>query len=186
MPFMHERLISYLRDNRDQIIENWLTAADLPLPANAIPFEGVQGTVPLAFLEGTFERILSRIEGAPCRCNGHAKRQQPLEEEEPQGFYPKVETNGNGHLHLDDFLNVTCACALRRVGGRVCIELRNSGIEAFFSVFENGWDAEAEFNDFERERCKELISNALTATFGDEVQTCQHRHERVDCPFALK
>lgn len=167
---MHERLVNYLRDNRDQILESWLTEADLPLPPNAIPFDGMQGTVPLAFLEDVFERLLKRISGEPCNCHGH-----------------KGADGCNGHkaLHLDDFLNITCACSLRRMGGRVCIELHQSGRQAFHSIFENGWDAGEEFNEDERKHCLERIDNALASTFGEEVGGCRHSLERPDCPFRL-
>jgi len=166
---MHDRLCAYLRDNRDQILEHWLTEAELPLPEETNQ-TAVMGAVPLAFLEGAFDRVLATIAGKPCRCNGHDWR--------------KLH-HAEGAMHLDDFLNVTCACRIQKFGGRVCLELQKAGFLAFTSVFNREWDAGAEFNDDERVRSAELINEALAATFGQEVLICKHRLERPDCPFSV-
>ncbi len=183
---MHQRLVSYLRDNRDQILENWLTEVDLPLPDLDSALNGCQGTVPLAFLEGAFDRVLERLEGKPCTCHRENGQASTNGKNGSQSCNGHNGSHGcNGHLHLDNFLNVTCACRIRRVGGRVCIELHLAGLRAFQSVFVDGWDASEDFNDFERARCNELIHHALSSVFGDEVQACEHRHARPDCPFAI-
>lgn len=184
---MHTRLVSYLRDNRDQILENWLTEVDLPLPDLDSALGGCQGTVPLAFLESAFERVLARIAGEPCNCHGH--NGQAVVDRHSAKKGGSCESYGcsvlNGEMHLDDFLNVTCACRIRRVGGRVCIELHLSGLRAFQSVFKDDWAAGEDFNEDERARCNELIHHALSSVFGEEVKNCEHRKERPDCPFAF-
>ena len=160
---MNDRLVNYLKDNRDQILENWITEADLPLPDVLAVDNGCHGTVPLVFLENAFEQIVSRLQGGACKGNGH-----------------------NHEVHLDDVLNVTCACKSSRFGGRVCLELHESGLRAFMSVFNDTWDTEGEFSKLDRECCADLINHALSWNFGNEVSNCQHRHERADCPFVLK
>lgn len=159
---MNERLVSYLKDNRDQILENWITEADLPLPESTPTTNGCHGTVPLAFLESTFDRILGRLSGHACNC--------PKEENGPE-------------MHLDDILNVTCACKSQRFGGRVCMELHDSGLRAFMSVLNDTWDTEGEFSKLDRECSADLINHALAWNFGQEVTNCQHKLERKDCPF---
>lgn len=160
---MSKRLVSYLQDNRDQILENWLTEADLPLPDSADDADGCHGTVPLSFLENAFAQVIHKLPGGSCNCD-----------QKQQG------------LHLDDILNVTCNCTSRRFGGRVCIELHESGLRAFMSVFHDSWDTEGEFSGLDRKCCADLINHALSGTFGDEVSRCQHKHERSDCPFISK
>lgn len=157
---MRTRLVNYLKDNRDQIIENWLTETDLPLPEALSKLPGCKGTVPLAFLEGNFEQVLNRISEQPCNCGALV-----------------------GTLHLDDFLEVTCACTNRKLGGRVCVELHESGLRAFTSVLNDNWDVHEEFNHLDREYCASLINEALSKTFASEIGRCQHKHERSDCPF---
>lgn len=154
---MHARLISYLRDNRDQILENWLTEAEVPSPLQPVANE--EGVVPYAFLAGAFDSILEVIE-----CG---ERQEP--------FRPGV--------HLEDFLGVTCDCKERCFGGRVCMELHDAGLVAFMSVFDAAWDTEHEFNALDRECSKDLINHALSGFFGREIEQCPHRQSRNDCPF---
>ena len=50
---MHARLVSYLRDNRDQIIENWLTEVEIPAPIESEKAEG--GVVPYEFFTTAFD-----------------------------------------------------------------------------------------------------------------------------------
>jgi len=154
---MHARLVSYLKDNRDQIIENWLTEADIPAPVESGTGEGV---VPYAFFAGAVDEVVQQIELGP-----DAKRESRI-------------------THLNSFLGITCDCKARCFGGRVCMELHDSGLNAFMSVFNDAWDAEHEFNELDRECNKDLINHALSGFFGHEIDLCQHKAFRSDCPFA--
>ena len=57
---MHARLVSYLQDNRDQIIENWLTEVEIPPPAGATDGEG--GVVPYEFFTTAFDSVIEILE----------------------------------------------------------------------------------------------------------------------------
>lgn len=157
---MHTRLVSYLQDNRDQIIENWLTEVEVPAPPKS---PGAQdGVVPYAFLAVAFDSVLQIIK------NGSAKDERV------------------GSSHLESFLGITCECKERCFGGRVCMELHDAGLEAFMSVFESSWDTEREFNALDRECGKDLINQALSGFFGQEIDHCPHRKSRNDCPFVTQ
>ena len=157
---MHLRLVSYLRDNRDQIIENWLTAVEVPAPAEA--GDGTEGVVPYAFFTAAFDAVLDLIENGPA-----AKDPADVS-------------------HLNRFLGITCDCRARCFGGRICMELHDSGLQAFMSVFEDTWDAEHEFNQFDRECNQDLINHALSGFFGREIDHCPQKNSRRDCPFAAR
>lgn len=157
---MHTRLVSYLQDNRDQIIENWLTEVEVPAPTESLG--GEDGVVPYAFLAGTFDSVLEMIK------NGRRQEER------------------SGSVHLENFLGITCACKERCFGGRVCLELHEAGLEAFMSVFESSWDTEHEFNALDRKCSKDLINQALSGIFGNEIASCPHRKTRNDCPFVTQ
>lgn len=157
---MHTRLVSYLRDNRDQIIENWLTEVEVPPPLRS---QGTQeGVVPYAFLAEAFDSVLRVIK------NGREQHER------------------SGSVHLENFLGITCECKERCFGGRVCMELHDAGLEAFMSVFDSSWDTEHEFNALDRECGKDLINQALSGFFGQEIESCPHRKSRNDCPFVTQ
>lgn len=157
---MHTRLISYLKDNRDQIVETWLLEADIPtLPTDQPPAANCPSGVPLKFLVQAFDRTLDVIQS---------------------GQAPEQKAPG---MHLDDILGVTCTCKQRTMGGRVCIELHDAGLVAFLSVFDSNWDASGEFSEFDREHFADLINHALSGVFANEIEHCQHKHFRSDCPF---
>ena len=171
---MHSRLLSYLRDNRDQIIESWLTEAELPAPLAATSGDRaaesdpaslsvsplVAGVAPYTFFEEAFDAVLRVIESGD---SGAARRSAP---------------------QLGGFLGRTCECRARTFGGRVCMELHDSGLAAFLSVFSEDWDVAHEFNALDREVCAEKINHALSGFFGHEVEQCPHRQSRRDCPFS--
>lgn len=154
---MHARLVSYLRDNRDQIIENWLTEVEIPAPIGSEESGG--GVVPYEFFTTAFDAVLEILEHGP-----GAKTSSDV-------------------LHLNRFLGVTCDCKARCFGGRVCMELHDSGLPAFMSVFDAIWDVEHEFNELDRECNKDLINHALSGFFGKEIELCHHKNFRSDCPF---
>lgn len=157
---MHARLISYLKDNRDQIIETWLLEAEIPpMHADQPHSTTCPAGVPVDFLAQAFDRTLEVIES---------------------GKAPKQQRQG---IHLDDILGVTCTCKQRTMGGRVCIELHDSGLVAFLSVFDQNWDASGEFSEFDREHFADLINHALSGVFSNEIEHCEHKHFRSDCPF---
>ena len=158
---MNKRLCSYLRDNRDHIIENWVMESDLPPPADHTECEG---SVPVAFLEGVFERILERIGGEKPACHCVSESH-------------KVE--------LRQILGVTCACQTNRLRGHVCLELHEAGIRAFGAIMQDNWDSQHEFNEFDRENSLKAINEALAWIFGQEIFRCPHRVGKQDCPFTL-
>jgi hypothetical protein len=167
---MHARLVSYLRDNRDQIIESWLTEADLPAPAPEAAASGpannkhdsaaVPGVAPFTFFEQAFDAVLQVIQSG--------------DSEVARDCAPQ----------LGDFLGQTCECRARTFGGRVCMELHDSGMDAFLSVFHDEWDVTHEFSELDREICAEKINHALSGFFGHEVEHCPHKETRYDCPFS--
>jgi hypothetical protein len=154
---MRARLLSYLRDNRDQIIENWLTETEVPAPIQSIGVAG--GTVPYEFFTSAFSAILDILAN---------------DTDSP----PALEVQ-----HLNCFLGKTCDCRERCSGGRVCLELHESGLRAYMSVFDEDWDAEQEFNERDRAHSKNLINRALSAFFGREIEHCSQKNLRNDCPF---
>jgi hypothetical protein len=156
---MHARLVSYLKDNRDQILENWLTEAEVPAPSdhgNAIAGGGIN---PFTFYADAFDSILHHLK------NG------------------KLERTAKNVLHLNEFLGMTCDCKQRCFGGRVCIELHDSGLNAFMSVFAEEWDTEHEFSELDRKHSEARINDALSDFFGKEIELCHHKNFRSDCPF---
>ena len=154
---MHARLVSYLRDNRDQIIENWLTEVEMPAPIDS---EGADsGSVPYEFFAKALEAILEILENGPDA---------------------RIKTEV---LHLNRFLGITCDCRERCFGGRVCMELHDSGLQAFMSVLGEDWDAAQEFTPLDRECSKDLINHALSTFFSREIGLCHHKTFRNDCPF---
>ena len=167
---MHSRLISYLRDNRDQIIESWLTEAELPAPLAAVSADrvgkstsntpGVTGLAPYTFFEEAFDAVLRIIESGDSEA---ARRNAP---------------------QLCSFIGQTCECRARTFGGRVCMELHDSGLDAFLRVFGKDWDVGHEFSALDREICAEKINHALSGFFGHEVEHCPHKKIRYDCPFS--
>ena len=157
---MHTRLVSYLRDNRDHIIENWLTEAEIPAPQGKAEKTPEDGVVPYVFFATAFDDIVQRIELGP-----EAKGQRDV-------------------THMNNFLGLTCDCKKRCFGGRVCMELHDSGLTAFMSVFDEKWDTGHEFNELDRECSEDLINHALSSFFGKEIELCLHRTFRTDCPFA--
>lgn len=157
---MQQRLVSYLKDNRDQIVENWLTEAELPAPLAAAGSGQHEGIVPYAFFSEAFEAVIRVVEsGDP----GAARAQSP---------------------QLASFLGQTCECRARTFGGRVCMELHDSGLTAFLGVFSEEWDVAHEFSALDRERCAEQINHALSGFFGHEIDQCPHKDQRHDCPFS--
>jgi hypothetical protein len=154
---MHARLVSYLRDNRDHIVENWLTEVEIPAPIGSDEREG--GVVPYEFFTTAFEAVMHLLE------------------------YGDLAQGPDKILHLNRFLGITCDCQERCYRGRVCMELHDSGLQAFMSVFDHGWDAEHEFNELDRECNKDLINHALSGFIGKEIELCHHKNFRSDCPF---
>ena len=154
---MHARLVNYLRDNRDQIIENWLTEVEIPAPIGSNRSE--DGIVPYTFFADAFETVVGIIEHGP-------------------DYEPDPEA-----LKLNQFLGLTCDCRERCFGGRVCMELHDAGLEAYMSVLADEWDTEHEFSELDRECSKDLINHALSGLFAKEIETCHHKTFRSDCPF---
>ena len=157
---MHARLISYLKDNRDQIIETWLLEAEIPsIHTDQTASTTCPAGVPVEFLAQAFDRTLDVIKS---------------------GTPPEQKIDG---MHLDDILGVTCTCKQRTMGGRVCIELHDSGLVAFLSVFDTNWDASGEFSEFDREHFADLLNHALSGVFSSEIEHCHYKNFRSDCPF---
>ncbi len=157
---MQAHLISYLRDNRDQIIENWLTEAELPAASHHEVGCESSGVAPYEYLGQAFDTVLKIIDTG------------------------RVPTTNPDEMHLNDFLGATCTCKARCFGGRVCMELHDSGLKAFMSVFDEDWDADHEFTVIEVAKCEELINHALSGFIGQQVEECNLKQFRTDCPFA--
>jgi hypothetical protein len=164
---MHERLISYLKDNRDQILETWLLEAEIP----ALYGESADAPadVPLTLFAHAFERTLNVIQ------TGNSLKEETA-----------FDISNLPDMHLDDILGVTCTCKLGAKGGRVCIALYDSGLIAFLSVLDSNWDADHEFNECDRTQYTHLINHALSTVFTYEIEHCQHKTQRSDCPFACR
>ena len=157
---MHSRFISYLQDNRDQIIENWLTEAEIPAAGNLETESSATGVVPYAFFANAFDTVTQILQkGNPTRWENNAA------------------------LHINNFIGLTCDCKQRCFGGRVYMELHESGLEAFMSVFADDWDTDHEFNQLDREHCASMINHALSGFFGREIELCKRKDFRPDCPF---
>lgn len=157
---MHEHLAAYLRDNRDQIIESWLTETDVPAAADA-PAQG-RGFVPLVYLAGAFDSILEIL-----------RREEACQ-----------DIGSTPALDLNDFLGTTCACKERCFGGRVCMELHDAGLQAFLSVFNENWDPLGEFKAFDYAYTSDLINHAISGFFGRQIRNCEEKERRTDCPFS--
>lgn len=163
---MHEHLVGYLRDNRDQIIENWLTGANIPA-ADATDANPRTGSVPFNFFTEAFDTVLKTI----------ATGQAP--------------TTLKQSIHLDDFIGISCTCCSRSPcgrtdrTGRVCIELHDAGLDAFMSVLTADWDAGHEFNALDRENCSDIINHALSGLIANEIDHCRYKNFRADCPFVF-
>ena len=157
---MHSRFISYLQDNRDQIIENWLTEAEIPAAGTQETDPSAMGVVPYAFFANAFDSV-TRI----------------LQNEVSSQF------ESHNTMHINNFIGLTCDCKQHCFGGRVCMELHESGLEAFMSVFEEDWDTDHEFNQLDREHCAARINHALSGFFGREIELCKRKDFRPDCPF---
>ncbi|MEM8868151.1 MAG: hypothetical protein AAGC73_07770 [Verrucomicrobiota bacterium] len=156
---MHPRLVSYLKDNRDQIIENWLTETQVPSVKSELETVELTGLVPLEFYNHAFDTILATI------WSGEA---------------PTFVFNS---MHLDHYLGITCSCRSRCYGGRVCIELHEAGLKAFMSVFREDWDTEAEFSPTDRTCFADIINHGLSGFFKAEIEHCDFKEIRKDCPF---
>ncbi|MEO0508405.1 MAG: hypothetical protein AAF065_00925 [Verrucomicrobiota bacterium] len=157
---MHTRLVRYLQDNRDHIIENWLIEAEIPPAQSDSSTREEGGVMPYSFFIGAFEHVVQCIE------SGNTVKELPE------------------FTHLNDVLGLTCDCKQRRFGGRVCMELHDSGLVAFMSVFADNWDTGHEFNQLDRECCEDLINHALSGFFDKEIDLCMSRIFRKDCPFS--
>lgn len=157
---MHERLAAHLQDNRDQIIESWLTEADVPAAPHAPDPD--RGFIPLLYLEGAFDAVLAIL-----------RREEPWRS---AATSPPVD--------LNDFLGSTCACKQRCFGGRVCMELHDAGLQAFLSVCDESWDPGGGGKAFDSQYTSDLINHALSGFFGRQIQTCKEKERRTDCPFS--
>lgn len=160
---MHDRLVTYLRDNRAHIVEHWLTEAEIPPPPERRAAGQTLGIVPLAFFEQAVDAVIEALR---------------------TGRTPGGQTDTAEAMHLDAFLGITCACEQRRFGGRACIELHDSGLKAFMTVFSEDWDTDHEFNALDRRCCEDRINHALSGLFYREIEHCKHRLLRHDCPFS--
>lgn len=156
---MNARLIGYLRDNRDQIIENWLTEVDVPASEAAYETKHDEGIVPYAFFSEAFEAVIQVLESGDC------------------------EAARLGSPQLKNFIGQSCDCRRGQLSGRVCLELQDAGLNAFTGVLSQEWDTTNEFSPSDRGEFVDLIHHALSGFFGHEVDNCPRRSVRPDCPF---
>ncbi|NRA26690.1 MAG: hypothetical protein HRU10_05510 [Opitutales bacterium] len=185
---MRAKLVEYLNDNKDQIIETWLTDLELPIPETKHSHEekdctcggacaslkghsckptalvetqpALHGTVTVSYLSGAFEAITAHITSKGAISEWFDRP------------------------HFDQFIGITSTCSDNNLAGRVCIDLYSSGYRAFRSIFNNGWDSDEEFSDNDQDACMDLIQQALVSTLRQDIELCTLRAERADCPFA--
>ena len=60
------------------------------------------------------------------------------------------------------------------------MELHDSGLVAFLSVFDTNWDTTHEFSEFDREHFADLINHALSGMVSNEIEHCHYKYKRQD------
>ncbi len=147
---VQERLVSYLEDNQDQIVESWLTGAVVPECLCNMPAADCDRAL-LRFIKGAMEAVLLQL-------GGHTP---------PNGGWTRGE-------RLLELLDATgwCPCDGSQAG--LCAQLRQAGSSAFESVLSDVWDSSGEFSPEERAQALQLIDMAL-ATFVNPavIQRCR-------------
>lgn len=134
---VQQRLVSYLKDNQDQIVESWLTGAAVPDSAYGYD-AGLRERRLLRFLEGAFVVVLDQLSGnepaEPGWLDG-ARFAQLMEE------------------------TAWCPCD----GSRACFNLQlcDAGGMAFQSVLCETWDTAGEFTALERAEGLRRVTEAL-------------------------
>lgn len=154
---MRDRLSSFLRDNRAQIIELWITEADLPPPYEE---DSERGSVPICFLEDMFEELIVRL---------HSQ-----------------DNSRRLRSHLSDFAQTTFTCRNNNEESCLgCIEIRRAGENAFASVLSEDWDADHEFTLEERANLMSEIRSILAKLACLEMDVCLSDDSlKKLCPFS--
>lgn len=153
---MHLHLAQYLKDNREHILEHWITEAEVPSLIHCRCSNGSEGIIPLSYLSRAIEQVITKLE---------------------TGNFRKLNES---ETHLNDFLGHTCTC---RDNTRVCTEIRDSGYVAFLSIFGEDWDTYHEFDEVDREYASLRISQILSEYFEEEIALCAMGKLRNDCPY---
>ncbi|MEM1222459.1 MAG: hypothetical protein AAGH40_06815 [Verrucomicrobiota bacterium] len=135
---MHQHLISYLSDNRDHIIENWLTETQVPEFSEGPEEMELREILHLDFYKRAFESVLTSI----------STKKSPF-------FFSRAIHIGR-HLSIGRF---------RKKYGfidQVQNGLHEAGLKAFMNVFKEDWDAGSEFSRTDRKYLEDLIGRSLS------------------------
>jgi len=137
---MHEHLIGYLKDNRDQIVENWLMAANPGALAGEEKNEN-DSLVSLDFLMEIFDVIIDLIK------------------------YERTPREVSQKAHSHNPISPTTPTKQDTLAERLCGELCQSGISAFKSVTDETWDSASEFEASTKAYHTEIIALAFKRFF---------------------
>lgn len=152
---MHLQLAQYIKDNKEHILEHWITEAEVPSLTHCNCSSGSEGIIPLSYLSYAIDQVITHLQ------SGKFTPQSPKEP------------------HLNDFLGHTCIC---RDNARVCTEIRDAGYVAFQVIFSEDWDSEHEFDDVDREYASTRIGQILTEFFKEEITQCAMGARFPNCP----
>ena len=151
----HQALISYLRDNRSQILEVWLTEVELDPPKGTCV---EHGGLPVIYLEHIFDATLSLL---------GSQKSAPV----------------TAFSNLSNYLGKTLDCHTNNSQSLACFEILTAGYKAFASILNPEWDCAGEFTEDEHDFYNNLVKKALTATMHFEIQKCAECAQKSDCPF---
>jgi hypothetical protein len=154
---MHLHIAQYIDDNREHIIESWLTEAEVPTVSCASNESADKGIIPESYLSQVVEQVSRKLR------EGH------------------FDLLSQDRIRLNSFLGHTCAC---RDNVNVCTEIRDSGYQAFLQIFNDPWDSEHEFDATDRAYASTRIGQILTEFFNQEIQDCSMKTVENSCPHS--
>lgn len=157
--YMHNQLAQYLKDNKEQILETWLTSAVVPSVPRCNEHTEHSGAIPVSYLSVVIDQVIYNLQ---------------------HGQFANAENNKNT---LNTFLGHTCACRNNQL---VCDEVRDSGSKSFSSIFDADWDSDSEFNQFDRDYAKFRIDEILQNFFSLEIERCSQEQRNHKCPYKVK
>ncbi|MEM7792522.1 MAG: hypothetical protein AAF546_14050 [Verrucomicrobiota bacterium] len=142
---MHQHLISYLKDNRDHIIENWLTETQVPAFSEEYESIDLRKLLHLDFYRRAFETVLISI----------STKKSPF-------FFSRA-------IHISCQLSIGRFRRKQSFVGQIQKGLHEAGLKAFMSVFKDDWDAGSEFSRTDRKYLEDLIGRSLAEFLVTEV-----------------
>jgi hypothetical protein len=156
---MNKPLAQYLKDNKEQILETWLTSAIVPSVPRCNSHTEQTGAIPVSYLSEVIDQVIYNLQ------------------------HGQFSINEGKQNSLNTFLGHTCACRNNRL---VCDEVRESGCKSFSSIFEEDWDIDFEFNEFDRDYAKFRIDEILQDFFSLEIDRCSQEQRNHKCPYKVK